>query len=178
MARRRAPWREYRFRILSIAVGVVVGILVVTVLLPLVTGQRLVLGWGLPVGVLVVVLIAVGGGLLGLRLGDRLVGDRIEGALREPGGRWRHGRVTIDGDTVTFERYRFQMRIPSGKKQRFDNVRLGADSGQRPPLRTMWSINPQVHIVSLDADQGHFEFAALPSRIEELHERVAAPQTW
>ncbi|MBG6215349.1 hypothetical protein RCH23_003289 [Cryobacterium sp. CAN_C3] len=174
--RNRAPLRESGFRIASQLAGVVIGLVVVLVFLPqIIGGQVKIPWWAFVAGSVLGVAIAVAATIVGLLLGRRLVGDRIEGAVREPGSKWRHGRLEVGGDAIVFERYRFQLRIPSGVKQRFDDVILGEDTGRRPPFRQLWTINPQLHIVSLDAQQGHFEFAAMPSQIQELRDRLHEP---
>ncbi|MFZ7086569.1 hypothetical protein [Curtobacterium sp. RRHDQ10] len=175
MPRRRQPFREHAFRIITPLVGAIVGLLVAFLLPRLFDGDHPQSVWAYLIGGLVFLLFAGGGIFLGLAIGRKVVGDRIEAAVREPDGKWRHGRFEVDPGGVTFERYWWQIRIPSGKKTTFSGVHLGDDTGRRPPLRQIWTINPQVHIVSFDSDQGHFEIAALPSRIDELRDRL--PET-
>jgi hypothetical protein len=176
MPRRRAPLRENAFRFVGIGVGAVLGIVIDVVVLPRHDAKNVLPWWVWGIFIVVVAAIGLAATAGGLAIGRRIVGDRIEAALRKPGGKWRHGRFTLTGDSVVFEQYRFQMRIPSGKKLELDDVRLGEDTGKRPPLRKLWTINPQLHIVTLDARQGHYEIGALPSRIAEFQERLQEPQ--
>lgn len=174
MPKNRQPFRENGFRIITSLIGVVIGVVVVFVLRGSEGAQRAPV-WAYVVGVLVAVVVAGVGLLIGLLIGKRIVGDRIEAAVREPGGKWRHGRFVVARSGATFERYRWQIRIPSGKKTDFTGVELGDDTGKRPPLRQLWSINPQLHIVTLDSDQGHYEVAAMPS-LQQFRERLGEPQ--
>ena len=175
MPKNRQPFRENGFRIVSSLVGVVIGLVVVFMLRGSDGGHRGPL-WAYVVGVVVAVVVAGVGLLLGLLIGRRLVGDRIEAAVRQPGEKWRHGRFVVERSSATFERYRWQVRIPSGKKTDFTGVQLGDDTGQRPPLRQLWTINPQLHIITLDSDQGRYEVAAMPSRLQQFRERLGEPQ--
>lgn len=174
----RQPLREHSFRIITVLVSMVIALACVFFIVPAVTG-RPERGpfWAYLVGLVVGLAVAAGLLSLGIAIGRCLVGDRIEVALRQPGEKWRHGRLTVSPGTMTFERYRWQMRIPSGEKTPLTNVTLGPDTGQRPPLRHLWSINPQLHIVSLGSDQGQFEVGALPSRIDRLRDAVDARGT-
>jgi|GEM_PF-2660783 len=177
MPRDRQPFREHGFRIVTMLIGMVVGVVAAFFVLPAVTGRENRGPWWVyALGLAIVVLVGGAALLLGLALGRRIVGDRIEAAIREPGERWRHGRFTVSPTGVTFERYRWQMRIPSGKKTEFTEVRLGPDSGRRPPFRHLWTINPQLHIVTLDSEQGQYELAAMPSRLQEFDRRLDEPQ--
>lgn len=173
MPRDRQPLREHRFRIATMLIGMVVGLGVAFLIVPAITGEdRSGPWWAYGIGIGVAAVVGALALTLGLWIGNRIVGDRIEAAVREPGGKWRHGRFSFGQDGVTFERYRWQMRIPSGKKTLLTGVRLGPDTGQRPPWRQFWTINPQLHIVTLDADQGHWEVAVMPSRLRSFGERA------
>jgi hypothetical protein len=167
--------REFAFRVVSPLAGIVIGLGIVVVVISLL-GGRLKIPWWVIAGAFVFMLaIAAAAVVGGLLIGQRLVGDRIEAALREPGNKWRHGRLEVEGDAVVFEPYLLKVRLPSGVKQHLDRVSVGEDRGHRPPLRQLLTINPQLHIVSIDAEQGRFELAALPSRIRELRNRLGDP---
>ena len=173
MPRNKAPLRELTFRIVGPLVGLVIGLGIGAVLIQVLIGGRFRIPWWVfVIGFVFLLVIASAAIIGGLLIGQQLVGDRIEGAIREPGSKWRHGRLDVESNAIVFERYLLKVRIPSGEKQRFDQVDIGEDIGLRPPLRQLWSINPQLHIVSIDAQQGHFELAALPSRIQELRDRI------
>ncbi|MDB6427898.1 hypothetical protein [Curtobacterium sp. 20TX0008] len=173
MPRRKQPLKESAFRIGVTVVGMIVGLTVAFLVLPAVTGddERGPL-WAYVVGAALAVVVGVGALVLGLAVGRRLVGDRVEAALREPGGKWRHGRFDVAHGGTTFERYRWQLRIPSGRKLFLTGVGLGPDTGERPPLRQLWTINPQLHVIGLDSDQGRYEVAASPSRLELLRDQL------
>lgn len=177
MPRDRQPLREHGFRIATMVIGMVVGLVAAFVILPAITGrENRGPAWVYGLGLVIAIVIGGGAMLLGLAIGRRIVGDRIEAALREPGEKWRHGRFTFAPAGVTFERYRWQLRIPSGKKTEFTGVRLGPDTGRRPPWRQLWTINPQLHIVTLDSEQGRYEVAAMPSRLRAFERRHGETQ--
>ncbi|WIB65837.1 hypothetical protein [Curtobacterium sp. MCBD17_040] len=182
MPRNRAPLREQRFRLAVLAASLVAGFgiaaLIPSLIDPHTSSHRQHHSAGvIALSLIIVLVLVLAGGVIGLLLGNRLVGDRIECAVREPGTkRWRHGRLSINGTSLTFEQYRFQMRFVVGKRQQFTDVQVGDDMGRRPPVRQIWSINPQLHIIDLTAFEGRFELAALPSRIRELQDRVREPQ--
>lgn len=169
----RQPLREHAFRIAMPVVGMVLGLVGVFLVVPVITGrpERGPL-WAYLIGIGIGVAVGAAALFVGLRIGRRIVGDRIEAAVRHPDQKWRHGRFAVDPEGLTFERYRWQMRIPSGDVSRLTNVRLGPDTGRRPPLRQLWTINPQLHVVLLDSDQGQCEVATLPSRLEQLREAL------
>ena len=173
MPQNRAPIREQLFRIVGLIVGFVVGIVavvVVEIVLGLDTGIWLTT---LIFGIVLAIGIVVAGAVVGGRLGQRLVGDCIEVAMREQGSKkWRHGRLTVGRGQISFQPYAYQVRIPKGEPLELRVTRLGVDTGRRPPLRQIWSVNPQLHIVDLETDQGPKELAALPSRLMELQVRL------
>ncbi|MFJ3385158.1 MULTISPECIES: hypothetical protein [unclassified Curtobacterium] len=177
MSRDRQPLREHGFRVVTMVIGMVVGLAAAFFIVPAITGREN-RGpfWAYGLGFALAILIGGGALVLGLAIGQRIVGDRIEAAVREPGAKWRHGRFTFVPGGVTFERYRWQLRIPSGKKTTFTGVRLGEDTGRRPPWRHLWTINPQLHIVTLDSEQGRYEVAAMPSRLRAFERRLSEPQ--
>lgn len=176
MPQRRAPLREHTFRIVMLVVLpliVLVGGFIIMVTLP---------GRALPAGALwiplAVVLVFFAAALaLGLFIGKRLVGDRIELAFRAPGGKWRHGRVDISPGILTLQPYWWQLRFRSGDPITLHVNGLGDDTGRRPKPRQWWSLNPQLSIVRLDTDEGEYEVAALPSHLAELRERLLEGST-
>ena len=175
MPRRKTPLREQTFRIGGLFVGVLLGVLIV--LLPSLLGR----GPDLPPAVVAIVIgfalvVAIGGLALGLALGRRIVGERIEAAMREPGGPWQHGSFTVTPGHLSFQRYRWQVRIPRGAPVEFDVDDLGDDTGVRPSWKQVLTINPQLHIVTVTSPQGDRELAALPTHLEELRERLAGAQ--
>lgn len=174
MPRNRTPLREQSFLIFSIVVGVLIGILIV-LLLPVLVGHGRQLQPGFVVVVALVVIVAAV--LARQTIGKRLVGDRIEVALREHDAKWQHGRVTVSQAHLSFQPYLLQIRIPSGDRIELEVSEFGEDTGQRPPLRSIWRLNPQLHIVQLLTNRGPRELAALPSQIAELRKRLSDPET-
>ncbi len=176
MPRKAAPPRQHLFRVVILAVGPVVGLVVGLIALNA-PGRNV----GLPpifyvviVGVVVVMgAVAIG---IGLFVGTKLVGDRIEIAFRAPGEtKWRHGRLEVHHGAVALRRYWWQLRVPVGEPIELAVRELGPDTGRRPAARQWWSLNPQMSIRDLETDRGTFEIAGLPAHLEELGERLREP---
>jgi len=121
------------------------------------------------------VVLAAGGMLIGLLIARWLVGDRIEVALRERDGGWRHGRLDVTPGHLSFQPYLWQVRIPRGKPIEFEVHHVGADTGRRPPAREMWSVNPLVRILDLETDKGDREVGVPKHQVEELRKRLGEP---
>jgi hypothetical protein len=119
------------------------------------------------------VILAVSGMLVGLLIARRLIGDRIEVALREHDGRWRHGRLTVTPGHLSFQPYLWQVRIPKGDPIEFEVHHIGEDTGRRPRLRQMWSVNPLLRIVDIETDKGDREVGMLKHQVEELRQRLS-----
>ncbi|WP_216819852.1 hypothetical protein [Frondihabitans sp. 762G35] len=115
------------------------------------------------------------GGPLGLLIARRRLGDRLSAALRESGGKWRHGRLTVTPGLIVFEPYRRQTTLVRGTREEYRVGRVGDDTGRRPPRRQLLWINPQLHIVDLDTDRGRREIALLPTALTTLRERLSEP---
>ncbi|MCZ2404812.1 hypothetical protein IV498_16930 [Paenarthrobacter sp. Z7-10] len=175
LPRNRIPLREQGFRIFSYSLGLLIAIAIM-VLLPVLSGRAVHPGAVL-VLVVIVLVFAVPAVLIGQRMGNRLTGDRVEVALRRPNGGWQHGRVTVSRAHLSFQPYRWQIRIPHGRPIELQVSELGEDTGRRPPLRQIWSINPQLRIIDVATDQGPKELAALPSQIKELRDRLTDSRT-
>lgn len=165
--------RELAFRFVGSIIGIVIGVAVVLGAASLSGGRLLPAGLliGVLVGAVVVVLLAT---TVGLLIGRRIVGDRLEVALRAPGARWRHGRIEAEAGRSTFVRYVWQVRIPTGEREELGPTTIRSDPPRRPALRTIWSLNPQTRILTLDTARGPMEVAALPSRLELLRRRLGA----
>ena len=158
---------ENLFRVGSLALGSLIGAVIVAIVVGIVARGRI-----SPVVLLLVVavlfLLTIPGLVLGLVLSRRIFGSRIEGAMRLSGDKWTHGNLSAGPSHISFQPYLWQVRIPSGEPVEFDVTTLGDDTGRRPPARQIWSINPQVHIVDVVTPDGVTLLAALPSRIAAL----------
>lgn len=153
------------------AVPVIILIVVFAINFPM-NGSSSPLVWVLLAVMIVILLAAL---VAGLYIGKRFVGDRIELAFRNPGGKWRHGRVQISPQTLVLQPCWWQTRFPSGAPITLNVDNLAEDTGRRPQAKQWWSLNPQLSIVSMQTDQGEYEIAALPSHLAELRERLLEP---
>lgn len=169
--RHRTPLREQAFRIGILAIGPIFALVGLTCV-----AAAGVFG-SLPPGVLVItlgalLLLAVIALVAGVALGDRLVGDDIEVAYREPGKKWHHGRVDVTPGRMSLRKYRWQVRIPTGAPIIFDIIDVGSEE-RRPKAAQWWSLNPQLRIVDVQTEQGPLELGAAPSHLKELRQRLA-----
>ncbi|MCZ2404248.1 hypothetical protein IV498_13930 [Paenarthrobacter sp. Z7-10] len=64
--------------------------------------------------------------------------------------------------------------MPHGRPQELEAKELAEDTGRRPRLSHILSINPQLHIIDMATDYGPKELAALPSQITELKDLLNA----
>ena len=176
MPRSRGPLREQSFLIFGIVGGMLIAILVVLVVSAIFGNGREVTPGLLLLVVVVTLVVAAFAVLLRQFIGKRVVGDRIEAVLREHDGKWRHGRITVGYGQLSFQPYFWQVRVPSGATVELEVSELGEDTGRRPPLRKIWSMNPQLHIVQVVTNRGLWELAGLPSQIEELRTRLSEPE--
>ena len=130
--------------------------------------------WITLVSALATIIIFVPIVFLGMKLGDRLlVKDRIEVGMRASDTKkWRHGRITVTQGHFTFQPYLWQVRIPRGEPVELEVETMSEDSGRRPSLRQLWTINQQLRIIEIETSMGQFEIAGLPSHLTELRERL------
>ena len=171
---KKIPLRQQTFRYASLAVGLLIGLALVF-FFQRATGRSIELPPGVIVFVIIfVIVVAVGSIALGQLIGRTVVGDRFEVAIRTPGEKWRHGRLTVSPGHLSFQQYRWQLRIPRGAPLEWDIVSLGEDTGRRPSLKQVFSINPQLRIVDLVTQHGTEELAILPAQLDELRERLNA----
>ena len=173
MPRTRTPMRENAFRIVAFAAGPLIALIVGLVVLGSSGGLESIPLPFLVLAVAIFLLVSGGAIAVGVLLGRKMVGDRIELAFREGGGRWRHGRITLEDGRATLQPYWWQVRIPAGDPMPLDIRELGEDTGRTPPPRRWWSLNPQLRIVDMQTDRGAFEIAALPSHLAEFRERLS-----
>lgn len=170
MPRRRTPLREQAFRIGTLMAGPVIALLVfaglaATGIFEPVSPLVIVI-----VLVAMVVLAAIGGGI-GMLVGNRLVGESIELAVRAPGDKWRHARADVSPGRMRLQKYRWQLRIPAGEPMDLDVDHVGSEE-RKPKPSQWWSMNPQIRIVDVQTPQGTFEMGALPSHLSELRQRL------
>jgi hypothetical protein len=170
MPQKRAPVRQQIFRVGVVLLGPVIVILIL-----LFAGQRLGFPADLiPIAVIAIVVVTGIGVALGLFIGSKLVGDRIEVALRPRGGKWTHGRLTPEpGGVLRFDKYWWQVRIPTGDTTYHQVERLGDNTFRKPKPAEWWSVNPQLRITTLISDHGTYDLGALPAHLVELRERLA-----
>lgn len=170
MPRGRTPLRDQRFRLISLAVGPIVGLIIVSVMFASGAFPPIPVGWFVAI-VAVVLLLAVGGISIGLLLGNRFVGDRVELAYRAPGEKWRHGRADLSPGVMTLQKYWWQLRIPTGDPLTLE-VESVASGEREPRPRRWWTMNPQLRITEMHTDRGTYEVGALPSHLAEVRERL------
>jgi len=98
--------------------------------------------------------------------------NRLEGAIRRPGHRWQHGRLTVTPGVIAFESYRWQVRLRSGERRNLHVVRVDDWSGRRPSPHQFWSLNPSASIIELTTIDGAVAFAALPCRLRLVRTKL------
>jgi hypothetical protein len=175
MPRKAAPLKQQTFRIVALGLGPLIGLVIGIVALNTSGAADELPPFVIPIMIAFVIILAAVGIGLGLLLGKKLVGDRIETAFRAPGEKWRHGRLEVHHGRVTLRRYWWQLRVPVGEPVELVVHELGPDTGRRPAARQWWTLNPQLSIQTLETDQGTYELAALPAHLEELRDRLQEP---
>lgn len=172
MPRRRTPLREQAFRNITLIAVPLIAFAVTFVLMTSNMGDTIPAGlvWTMFAVTITLLVVAL---VVGLLVGKRIVGDRIELAFRAAGGKWRHGRVDIERGVLVLQPYWWQLRFRTGDPITLHVNELGEDTGRRPKPRQWWSLNPQLSIVPLRTEEGDYELAALPSHLAELRERLA-----
>lgn len=98
----------------------------------------------------------------------RLTRTRPEGAIRHTGHKWQHGRFEVTPGIITFEPYRWHVRLRSGNKRNILVIKVDDWSGQAPSRREWWSINNSVQIIELTTPDGVVQFAALPNMLKTV----------
>ena len=161
------PWREQGSRYIATVVGFLIGVGLIAV----VGGRTLgsLLPWWVLLLVLVVALaLVLGATTVGLLIGRRLVGNKLELAVRTGEGKWRHGRAELQGSHLTFWPYYWQIRVPRGEREELVISRLDQTHSRRPSVRELIALNPQVRVVRAETASGPMEIAALPSRLDSI----------
>ena len=122
--------------------------------------------------------IAVAAILVGLLLGRKIFGKRLEIALRPAGEtKWQHGRVEASPGQMHFRRYKWQLRFVSGDPVDFVVDEVGADSGARPSKKQMWSVNPSLHVIEVKTDRGTFQLGIQSHQVDDLRSQLQPATT-
>jgi hypothetical protein len=172
LGKKRSPLAGQGFILIGGAVGIVVGLVALYVVLGIMDPEDAVTPGFVALRAVNALLVAFPGMVLALVFMRRRMGDRIEVALREPGGTWRHGRLTVAPGHLTFQPYARQVRIPKGEPLEFDVHHVNADTGRRPSLRQLLSVDPFLWIVELDTDRGVHEVGVQKHQVDELRQRL------
>jgi len=170
----RPPLRDHAWQLVGVALGLAVGLGIVVLGWSLAGGDRYIPAWVLLVLVAVVLVVGLGASVTGVLIGRRVYAGHLELALREPGRRWRHGRIVVDPAGARFEHYLWQLRVPDGEWSALPGARIVADAGRRTGMGSLLSVNPFLHIVELETETGRFEVAATSSGVTELRRRLAS----
>lgn len=170
------PWREHGSRYIATAVGFLIGVGLIVV----VGGKNLwslLPWWALLIVLIVGLALLLGATTIGLLIGQRLVGNKLELAVRAGGGKWRHGRAELQGSRLTFWPYYWQIRVPKGDREELLITGLDQTHSRRPALRELIALNPQARVVRAETASGPIEIAALPSRLHSMASTIATSAT-
>lgn len=122
--------------------------------------------------------IAVAAILVGLLLGRKIFGKRLEIALRPAGEtKWLHGRVEASPGQMHFRRYKWQLRFVSGDPVDFVVDEVGADSGARPSKKQMWSVYPSLHVIEVKTDRGTVQLGIQSHQVDDLRSQLQPATT-
>jgi hypothetical protein len=80
--------------------------------------------------------------------------------------------LTVTPGHLSIQPYRWQVRLPKGKPIEMEVDTMTEDTGRRPSLKQLLTVNPQLHIVELESSSGRLEIAGAPSHLSELRERL------
>ena len=174
----KAPlFRGQGFRLASVGVGLVVGLGIVLIVQAATSNEPLSSGFLLGGGA-VGLIIAVVAVVVGLLLGRRIFGQRLEIALRTAGEtKWQHGRVEVSPGHMRFRRYKWQLRFASGEPVDFLVDEVGTDSGERPSKKQMWSVNPSLHVFEVKTDQGTLQLGVQAHQVDDLRSQLESETT-
>ena len=132
----------------------------------------------IPVGLLVgigagALVVAVGATFLGLLVGRRVFGQRLEVALRVAGeSAWQHGRLEARPGCFEFIPYKWQIRFVSGPATLYQVRAVGEDTGQRPSKKQLWSVNPALHVVDVETERGGVQLGLQAHQVAEIRQRI------
>ena len=169
-----ALWREQAFGYIAPVFGYLIGAAVFVAVWARML-QDLLPWWGLLLILAAGLALLLAAVTIGLLIRDRLFGERFEIALRDTGGRWRHGRVEIQGPRLTFLPYYWQVRVLTGDREELAITYLDETHGRRPRLRELTALSPQVRIISAETRSGQIEVAAPRSRLRTIAHALTLP---
>jgi hypothetical protein len=159
-------------RFASVGVGLVIGLGVMLTVFTVGSDEPLPVGLlvGIGAGALV---LALGSTLVGLLIGRRAFGQRLELALRPAGEtRWQHGRVEATPGRLEFTPYRWQVRFISGSPTQYEVVAVGDDTGRRPSKKQLWSVNPALHVIEVETDRGTLQLGLQGHQVDDVRHRL------
>lgn len=160
------------FRLASIGVGFVLGAGIFLVVRAVSSGGQLPVGFGLA-GAAVGLLVAVVAVVVGLLVGRKAFGQRLELALRRRGDtKWQHGHVDATAGHLRFRRYKWQMRFVSGDPVDFVVHEVGADTGAHPSKKQLLTVNPTLHVIEVATDRGDLELGVQAHQVDDLRARL------
>ncbi|WP_314100606.1 hypothetical protein [uncultured Frigoribacterium sp.] len=117
--------------------------------------------------------LAVAATAVGLLLGRKVFGQRLELALRPTTEtKWRHGWVEASPGHLRFHRYKWQIRFVSSDPVDFAVQAVGLDSGKRPSKKQLWSVNPSLHVIDIDTDQGPLRLGLQSHQVDTIRTQL------
>ena len=177
MGQKTPLFKGQGFRLASIGVGLAAGLGIVLIVQAATSDEPLSSGFLLG-GAGVGLVIAVAAILVGLLLGRKIFGKRLEIALRPAGEtKWQHGRVEASLGQMHFRRYKWQLRFVSGDPVDFVVDEVGADSGARPSKKQMWSVNPSLHVIEVKTDRGTVQLGVQAHQVDDLRSQLQPATT-
>ncbi len=105
MSEKRSLLKGQGFLVISVSAVIVAGLVITNLVRGAISPDR-----AMPPGIMAIYIglalaVVVPGMAIALIVVRRIIGDRIEVAFREPGGRWRHGRLTVMAGHLSFQPY-------------------------------------------------------------------------
>lgn len=172
MGQKTPLFRGQGFRLASIGVGLAAGLGIVLIVQAATSDEPLSSGFLLG-GAAVGLVIALAAVVVGLLLGRKIFGKRLEIALRPTGEtKWQHGQVEASPGDMLFRRHKWQLRFVSGDPVDFVVAEVGADSGARPSKKQMWSVNPTLHVIEVKTDQGTLQLGVQAHQVDDLRSQL------
>jgi len=159
-------------RFASLGAGLLLGLGVILLAMTLGSDEPIPVGLLIGIGAGAFVL-AVGATLIGLLVGRRVFGQRLEVALRPAGAsKWQHGRLEVTPGYFEFTPYKWQVRFLSGPATQYQVRAVGEDTGQRPSKKQLWSVNPALHVIDVETERGALQLGLQGHQVEEVRQRM------